>query len=210
MSSLYRKSSKDDFLQLFPEPARAYIDTLLLHPRFRISVTQPRKMKHGSFSVSGTGKTPVIRLNNNMGPCFFMVVFLHELAHFNAWEKHGRNHLPHGPEWKEAFRDLLSPLLFLDGLDAEFRAALKKHMVNVPATFNRYVTFTKLLHRLDNGVHIVTLSDIPDNTSFRLKDGKVMVKIARIRTRYKCYCPANRRYYLVSPLAEIVPLDKAV
>ena len=54
--------------------------------------------------------------------------------------------------------------------------------------------------------NIVTVESLPQNARFVLKNGLVFQKGEKQRTRYKCYCESNGRWYFVSALAEVKEL----
>jgi hypothetical protein len=50
---------------------------------------------------------------------------------------------------------------------------------------------------------MTTVESLPNNAKFMLKNGLVFQKGEKLRTRYKCYCESNGRWYFVSALAEV-------
>jgi SprT protein len=201
--------SSSKVLSLFPEDTRWLISEYFSKYSFRLRITNPRKLRLGSFRAAYRGEMPIINLNNDLGPYSFLLVFLHELAHLVVWQQFGRKVLPHGQEWKRAYHQLTTPLMDGNCLPNDLKSGLEKYFLKSRASFQRDIGFQRILHSLDGKGQLLTLHDIPDKGTFHLMDGKQMVKIERIRTRYKCYCPSNKRYYLVSPAAQIfIPESK--
>lgn len=190
-------------LSFFPENTRWLITEYLRIYSFRLRITKPRKLRLGSFRAAYKGDLPVININNDLGLYSFLLVFLHELAHLVVWKKHGRRAAPHGKEWKDAYQELMMPLLDKENLPADLTLGLEKYFKTTRASFQRDVAFQRILHTLDGKGVLLTLHDVPDAKTFHLMDGRQMVKMERIRTRYKCFCPSNKKYYLVSPAAQI-------
>lgn len=192
-------------LEFFPESTHSLMRGYLLRYTCHIKVTSPRKLKLGSFRAALTGQLPTISINNDLGKYSFLLVFVHELAHFEVWKHHRRKAKPHGDEWKEAFYQLMLPFFDEQYLPSELIQALKKYFRKTPSSFHRDRNLLNLLNQLEGKEELLTLSDINLNDSFRLINGKQMIKLEKMRTRYKCYCPENKRYYLVSPNAQIIP-----
>lgn len=191
------------FLDRFPVPARQYIYLLIEHPGFRIIMTNQRKSRHGSFAASRNGQLPVIRINYFLTPHLFLLVFLHELAHFNVWAMKANRHLPHGREWKDELQKLLLPLTEIEELNENFRSIIKTIIKNPKATFNNEPRLLSLISLLDSGKELKTVRDLNEGATFHIGH-KRFVKMGSIRTRTKCYCPDDKKYYLVSLNAQIV------
>ncbi len=190
-------------LARFPENSHWLIEQYISKYSFQLKITKPRKLRLGSFRAARKGEMPVISLNNDLGLYSFLLVFIHELAHLVVWQQHSRRASPHGIEWKNNFRSLIDPLFEHHLFSAELRQGLERYFLKTPASFQHDVKLQRLLHALDGNGEFVTLGDIPDKEPFHLSDGRQMVKLERVRTRYKCFCPSNKRYYLVSPAAQI-------
>jgi len=195
------------YLSRFPAGTASVVAGYFDRFSFRLIITKPRKQKLGSFRAPLRRELPVIRLNEDLGSYSFLIVFIHELAHLQVWEMVGRRAQPHGKEWKAAFYRLMEPLMSGNILPSELVSALEHYFIRTPATLFRDTRLMKVLNHLEHGVSTITLKEIQHNTAFQLMDGRKMVKLERLRTRYKCYCLKTRRYYLVSGSAQIFPED---
>lgn len=193
----------------FPEESHSLLSTYFTVYSFRLMITHPSKLKLGSFRVLDGKHEPVIRLNNDLGPFSFLLVFLHELAHLTTWRKYKRTVAPHGAEWKNEFYRLTSPLLEENQLPELLSSELRRFFIRTPASFNRDTRLQRLIHQLDGKGELILLGDLAENAGFKLLNGKQLIKLHRIRTRFKCFCPTSRRYYLVSPAAQIFPVEKS-
>jgi len=62
----------------------------------------------------------------------------------------------------------------------------------------------KVLKKYDADSVYTHLEDLPSGSIFRIKNGRSFVKGERIRTRYKCVDTISGKYFLVSPVAEVI------
>lgn len=198
-----RPESVNSWMTTFPAAARGLVADLTEKYQFRLKLTSPRKQRLGSFRAYRKGEIPLIRLNNDLEPSLHLLVFLHELAHLVVWQQYGRKVRPHGREWKEVYRQLAVPFLTAEIFPEEMIQDLKAFFTSPGATFYGKSGLQKIGIRRDDTRPSLTLHDIPDNEKFYLPDGREMIKLHLIRTRFKCYHPANRRYYLVPASIQI-------
>lgn len=192
----------------FPENTRSILEHYFDTYTFLLKITSPRQNRLGSFRAAVKGQPPVIRINNDLGPYSFLLVFLHELAHLDVWLNFGRKAVPHGKEWKAAYRRLVNPLFMNGSIPEPLMHSLERYFVRTPATFHRDVNLLNALNQLEGKERILILRDIPEKSAFVLPGGKTMVKLERMRTRFKCYCPQNKRFYLVPGTAQIIPIKE--
>lgn len=195
------------YLTRFPERVHPIISDYFSRFTFQLHITRPRKQKLGSFRAPMRRELPLIRINNDLGPYSFLLVFIHELAHQQVWELFGRKAQPHGKEWKAEFYRLMKPMMTVEHLPSELVTALERFFIRTPATLYRDTQLMKVLNYLEHGKSITILKDIQQNSAFQLPDGREMIKLERLRTRYKCLCLKTRRYYLVSGMAQIFPTE---
>jgi hypothetical protein len=83
-------------------------------------------------------------------------------------------------------------------------AELHRYFIKTPATFHRDTRLINTLSSLEGGIQMVTVNDIPLNSTFTLMSGREFVKLEKLRTRYKCFCPKTRKYYLVPKSAQVM------
>lgn len=190
------------FLEKIPAPARSYVHELIENSTFRIIMTNQRISRHGSFAVSRITRQPSVRISYQLTPHLFLLVFLHEAAHYKVWVHKGNRHVPHGKEWKSEFSLLLKPLIEIEELDKEFRQAVYNVMQKTRATFNNDLKLLSIINRLDGGSNFKTVREFAEGESFVLS-GKRFIKMKTLRTRTKCFCPDDKKYYLVSLNAQI-------
>lgn len=200
----YKPETLEGVLSRFPEQAKLLTQALFTEYRFLFRITTPRKTRLGSFKGVRFGGRPVIQINSDLGQYSFLLVFLHELAHLVVIKKYGRKAKPHGDEWKNAYRSLVLPYFSEQVFPQVLATELHRYFIKTPATFHRDTRLINTLRSLEGGLEIITVNDIPLNSTFTLMSGRQFVKLEKLRTRYKCFCPKTRKYYLVPKSAQVM------
>ncbi|WP_325642264.1 sprT domain-containing protein [Parapedobacter sp.] len=173
--------------------------------QFRIS--RSRTSKLGDYRPPYGGKGHRISVNHNLNPYAFLITSVHEFAHLKTWNTYKNKVKPHGPEWKSDFRELMRPFIRLGLFPADIQQAIVRYLDNPAASSCTDLQLYRVLKRYDapeNPVH--TVEQLPENTVFSLKNGRVFQKKEKIRKRYRCIEVATRRIYLFSPVAEVIPV----
>lgn len=62
----------------------------------------------------------------------------------------------------------------------------------------------KVLKKYDIDSDYIHLEDIPEKSIFRLRNGRSFIKGEKIKKRFKCTEIESKKYYLVSPVAEVI------
>lgn len=187
-----------------PEPALAYVTHKLAEHSVRLLITRNRKSKSGDYRAPFHQLGHRISINGTLNPYAFLIVFLHEVAHLEVWNKHHNSVMPHGVEWQTTFTRLASPLINESVFPKELLPELITFFKRPPASSSGALPLARALRRYDvDAENILTLEEIPMGTSFALSDGRKFVKELKQRTRFKCFCLNNKRYYLVSPVVEV-------
>jgi SprT protein len=200
----YKPETLEGVLSRFPVQARLLTQGLFNEHHFLFRITTPRRTRLGSFKGARFGARPVIQINSNLGQYTFLLVFLHELAHLIVMKKFGRKAKPHGAEWKNTYRNLVQPFINEQVFPFMLSAELHRYFIKTPATFHRDTRLINTLSSFEGGIDIVTVNDIPLNSTFTLMSGRQFVKLEKLRTRYKCFCPKTRKYYLVPRSAQVL------
>jgi predicted SprT family Zn-dependent metalloprotease len=200
----YKPETLEGVLSRFPEQARLLTQALFNEHHFLFRITTPRRTRLGSFKGVRFGARPTIQINSDLGQYTFLLVFLHELAHLLVMKQFGRKAKPHGAEWKNAYRKLTQPYFAEQVFPQVLVIELHRYFVKTPATFHRDTRLINVLSKLEGGLQIVTVNDIPQNGTFTLMSGRQFVKLEKLRTRYKCFCPKTKKYYLVPKSAQVM------
>lgn len=193
----------------FPEAAVEIVGEMFESRRFRLHFKRPRTSKLGDFRPPRTPNGICsITLNLDLNLYQMLITYVHEVAHYDVYQKYGsRNVQPHGSEWQMSFSTLLKPFLTETVFPKDILAALQQHLQHIKASSTADQNLQRVLHKYDkNQTAVITLESLPTGARFMLKNGLVFQKGEKQRTRYKCFCETNRRWYFVAALAEVKPL----
>ena len=190
----------------FPETAVAMVGEMFEQRRFRLHFKRPRSSKLGDFRPPRT-KNGIcgITLNLDLNPYQMLITYVHEVAHYDVYQQYGSRRVqPHGPEWQKQFATLLLPFMTESIFPNDILEALKKHLHHIKASSTADQNLQRIVRRYDKvPKNIVTVESLPDGARFVLKNGLVFQKGEKQRTRYRCYCESNGRWYFVAGLAEV-------
>lgn len=191
-----------------PQPAINTVYEGLKNGNIRLTVSRSRKSKLGDFRPGAAGKSHRISVNGDLNPFHFLIVFVHEQAHALVYDRHGNKVMPHGQEWKEAYRILMQPYLEQHIFPDDIARSLKNYLLNAKAINGTDLALTRILARYDTHKSSGTeLETLPEGSLFRASSGRVFKKLDRRRKRFKCLCMATGRLYLFNPVARVEMLD---
>lgn len=190
----------------FPEASVGMVGEVFTQRRFKLHFKRPRSSKLGDFRPPRTPNGICsITLNLDLNPYQMLITYLHEVAHYDVYQQYGsRSVQPHGIEWQKQFAVLLRPFMTEAIFPQDILAALQKHLHHIKASSTADQHLQRVLHRYDKNTETTTtVESLPKGARFMLKNGLVFQKGEKQRTRYKCYCESNGRWYFVAALAEI-------
>ena len=193
----------------FPEASVAMVGEIFEQRRFRLHFKRPRASKLGDFRPPRTKNgICAITLNLDLNPYQMLVTYVHEVAHYDVYQQYGSRMVqPHGIEWQNHFASLLKPFMTEAIFPKDILEALQKHLQHIKASSTADQNLQRVMRRYDKHPdNIVTVESLPNGARFLLKNGLVFQKGEKQRTRYKCYCESNGRWYFVSALAEVKEL----
>lgn len=157
------------------------------------------------------GKGHHISVNHDLNQFSFLITFVHEVAHLETFKKFKRRVDPHGQEWKNEFRLLLSDFVHRGIFPDDIRKALSSYLLDPAASSCTDHNLLRALRKYDQrSEETFHLEDVPENSVFQLhhsRSGLVFKKGQRIRKRFHCIEINTNRVYFVSPLAEVVILN---
>lgn len=188
-----------------PEGTAEGIWYFIEHHRVSFRIAKSRKSKLGDYRPPYGEKGHRISVNHDLNPYAFLITVLHEFAHLLTWNEHRNRKAPHGHEWKAEFKELLRPYMEQDVFPGDVKMALEQYMINPAASSCVDMNLSKSLNTYDL-IQKIILEDLPDGSTFSLKNGLVFEKGTKLRKRYKCKCLTNDRMYYVSAIAEVRPV----
>ena len=190
----------------FPEASVAMVGAVFEQRRFKLHFKRPRASKLGDFRPPrAKNGLCAITLNLDLNPYQMLVTYVHEVAHYDVYQQYGSRMVqPHGIEWQNRFASLLLPFMTEAIFPKDLLEALQKHLQHIKASSTADQNLQRVMRRYDKHTeNIVTVESLPAGARFVLKNGLVFQKGEKQRTRYKCYCESNGRWYFVSALAEV-------
>jgi hypothetical protein len=110
---------------------------------------------------------------------------------------------PHGKEWKEHYSLHMKPFLREDIFPKEMLETLQNYMDNPAASSCGDPELMKKLRLYDDGESVIFLEELPQNTLFKLRSGRIFKKGPKQRKNFKCEEISSQKIYLVHPLAEV-------
>ena len=192
--------------QHFPAASVEMVGNLFEQRRFVLKFNRPRNSKLGDFRPPRS-KTSIchITLNCNLNPYQMLITYVHEVAHYDVYQQYGSHSVqPHGMEWQTRFSSLLQPFLTETVFPKDILEALQQHLQHIKASSTTDLNLQRVLQGYDTKQEsVVTVENLPEGARFVLKNGLVFTKGKKQRTRYKCLCESNGRWYFVSALAEV-------
>ena len=195
----------EDILQFVPENAHTQLEKLLLSSTVEIKITKRRISKHGDFRKQANGSL-LITINKTSNRYRFLITLLHEIAHFEVFKTKPYKVLPHGKEWKIAFKQILIPFLNPQIFPEPLLSLLASHMKNPKASTDRDFKLVMALREYDPSNSKTPVFELEEGQQFELDNGKVFVKSTRRRKRFECKELDSGRIYLFSPNAEVIPV----
>lgn len=188
-----------------PEGTAAEIAELIIHHKVLFRISRPRSSKYGDYRAPNKHHGHRISVNGNLNPYAFLVTTLHEFAHLIAFETHGSGIMPHGDEWKKLFGDLLRDSLRKQIFPADVEIELARYLKSPSASGCADHGLMRALRNHDEDPAML-LEELPENAHFMINGNRVFLKGSRLRKRFRCQDIHNKRFYLISAIAEVIPV----
>lgn len=200
-----KKEVPIDHLQHYLPDGTAAAVTAYLH-QFKVHLTIARERKSilGDYRHRTHHTHHRISVNGNLNKYSFLVTLLHELAHLLTFEQYGNRVQAHGKEWKMIFAELLKQFIQHDVFPGDIRTELVRSLQNPAASSCAEEGLLRVLKKYDaqkDNHHFV--EEISAGSLFRIQDGRVFRKGAKLRKRYQCTEVKTGKVYLFSPVYEI-------
>ena len=199
------KTYREVLLDYIPKASVSSVLEFLNTSNVQLKITKSRTTKLGDYRPPIRSKHHKISINHDLNKYHFLVTLIHEFSHLDTWEKHHRKVKPHGKEWKQTFRELMTPYLNEAIFPEDILIVLQKFLKN-PTSSSVDTDLTKKMREYDTSKNYFTLEELPDDSIFKIHNGVIFKKLERIRKRYKCRRMDNNRIYLISPIMEVIPV----
>jgi SprT protein len=183
------------------EPVLQYI----IDYKVQLTVTRSRSSVLGDYRHAHAGKNHRISVNGDLNKYSFLITLLHEIAHLITFEKYGNRVQPHGQEWKMLFGNLLSVFTQKNIFPDDVQQTLLRSINNPAASSCGDEKLLRVLKKYDERKEgIFFVEQIIQGEKFKIKGNRIFEKGERIRKRYKCKEIATGKWYLFSPVSEVM------
>ena len=186
-----------------PEHAVVPCFELIKLNRVHLKIVNERKTRHGDYRKGLSGKHE-ITVNTNLNKYRFLITLIHEIAHLVAFEKFGRNILPHGVEWKMTFQRLMVPLIRPEIFPESVLPLVANHFRNPTASSDTDARLAFALKQFDERKpDVYFVHEVPSGSLFRIKNGRIFQKKGLRTKRYECIEVQTGRLFLFNANAEV-------
>lgn len=194
------------FGNYFPESSILMIYSFFEQEDFIFKITRSRISKKGDFKYSPFSKFVQITINSDLNPFEFLLVFLHELAHYFVYKNYSKWCKPHGEEWKFEYRRLIIKTVETVILPKDIKDTFINHLSKIKAGSCQDTLLTQVLMKYDKREDNLTiLANIPENSVFEFRNRKFR-KHQKQRTRIRCTDLFNLKTYLIHQSALVKPV----
>ena len=190
-----------------PEQVVDYAAHYMLEHRIHLRIAKPRKSIRGNYMPPSENGQHRISVNRDLNPYAFTITFFHEIAHLTNWNTHQWRVMAHGPEWRQEFRKVMTPVSQARILPEDVQNALDNYLRKPKASACSDPNLIRTLRRYDGQSGQKLVEDVPPGKLIRLENGLVLRKGERRRTRFLCVEYLSKKVYLVHGLALCDILD---
>jgi SprT-like family len=186
-----------------PEHAVLHCFELIKVNNVHLKIVNERQTRHGDYRKGLSGKNE-ITVNSNLNKYRFIITLIHEISHLVAFEKFGRNIKPHGLEWKYTFQRLMIPFIRPEIFPNQILPLLARHFKNPTASSDTDAHLARALKLFDERLADVNfVSEVPNGSLFRIKNGRIFQKQGLRVKRYACLEVNSGRIFLFNANAEV-------
>ncbi len=201
-----RPSVHEVLSRYLPVAAVEPVQQLLNKHRIHLTISRDRVSKLGDYRTARNSKPHRISVNGKLNQYAFLLVFLHELAHFIIYTNGGQQLPPHNEHWKKQYGMLIREAVEAAMFHPSLNDLLIDYSYRVRASGTADAALTLALRQFDNSIAVSgwsMLDELPGKAVFKTRNGRTFIKGEKARTRYRCLCVASRRHYLVHQMAEV-------
>jgi hypothetical protein len=189
--------------QYLPEGSFDDVLHYLLHYKVQLTVTRQRQTLLGDYRNAHQGANHRISVNGNLNKYSFLITLLHELGHLFTYERFGHRVQAHGKEWKNEFGKILVQFLSKDIFPPDIASTLARSLHNPAASSCSDENLLRVLKKYDpEKTGVLFIEQLPAQSLFKIKGGRIFKKGEKVRKRFKCQELATGKWYLFSALYE--------
>ena len=194
----------DEVLKKYlPERAIEPCLVLIKDNGVHLKIVNERVTRHGDYRRLPNGLHH-ITVNSSLNKYRFLITLVHEIAHLVAFEKYGRQILPHGLEWKRTFQYLMLPFIRPEIFPSKLLPLLANHFKNPKASSDTDAKLSIALKQFDSqNKDNSYIFELPIGSVFRIYNGKLFKKGNKRVKRYECIELATGKVYIFQPNAEV-------
>ena len=208
-----------DLHTFIPENSWRYIMDWFHSNQVQLRISKVRTSKFGDYRYPLKNSPARISVNRNLNRFDFLITLVHEMAHHEVYTesippiqvfgfpRRIRRPRPHGKEWKAHFQRLMVPLMTESIFPADVLHQLARYFENPRSSSKANEHLAILLKNYDVPDDLVYIESLPFDAVFALPSGKRFRKKEKLRKRYHCICLDNRKIYLFSPTARVLPVS---
>lgn len=186
-----------------PEHAVVPCFELIKTNNVHLKIVNERQTRHGDYRKGLLGKHE-ITVNSNLNKYRFIITLIHEIAHLVVFEKFGRHIKPHGQEWKYTFQRLMIPFIRPEIFPHQILPLLARHFKNPTASSDTDAHLARALKLFDERLADSNfVSEVPNGSLFRIKNGRIFQKQGLRVKRYACLEVNSGKIYLFNANAEV-------
>lgn len=191
-----------------PEGSFDKVEEYLIAHKVHFTVSRARTTVLGNYRSRHSNKNHRISVNGNLNKYSFLITLLHELGHLLAFEKYGPKIPSHGAQWKYEYGQILADFIARNIFPEDIRKELLQTLQNPAASSCAEDSLLRVLKKYDaHTPGLFLLEELPDNSYFIIKNGRLFQKVNRVRKRFLCKDIGNSKMYLFSPVAEVKKIE---
>lgn len=188
-----------------PDGALPLVLEYIYQYKVHLTITRERRTVLGDYRHAINGKNHRISVNGNLNKYAFLITLVHELAHLVTFLQYGNKIASHGKEWKTIYRHLLVRFLEGDLFPNDIKLALQNSLHNLPASSCADEGLMRVLKKYDNNPKGLLIEQLPVDALFLADGDRIFKKGKQMRKRFQCEEVATGKFYLFSPVYEVIP-----
>jgi SprT protein len=187
-----------------PEGSFDAVTAYIIEHNVHLTITRERATVLGDYRNKHLDRNHRISVNGNLNKFSFLITLLHELGHLLTYEKYGNKIPAHGAQWKNEFGKILAVFIANKIFPPDIEHELLLTLKNPAASSCAEASLLRVLRKYDpHKPGVFLLEDLPEQSFFKVKNGRVFSKGNRVRKRFLCQDMTTKRMFLFSPVAEV-------